>query len=64
MVLPTCRQIEYTRLATRGNGHSDICVKCRPGSACTVRARKSETALYDQIRFCAKVDLFNTENRG
>ena len=28
-----------------------ICVNCRLGLACTVRAGLSETALYDSVRF-------------
>ena len=48
-------------LATRENGHSDICVNCSPELACAVRAGKFETAINDYIRFCPKVDLLKTE---
>ena len=42
-------------LAISKKGLSDICVKCRLQSACAIRAGRSETTLYDSIRFCAKV---------
>ena len=36
-------------LATREKGHSDICVNCRLGSACAVRAGLSYVYTDDQI---------------
>ena len=38
-------------LATHEIGHFDICINCRLGSACAVRADWSETTIYDYIRF-------------
>ena len=49
--------VRYIRFATREKGHSNICVKCRHGSACAVRAGQSETLLYDSVRLFAKDDL-------
>ena len=48
-------------LATHEKWHPDICVICRLGSACSVRAWWSETAFYDYIKFYTKVDLLKTE---
>ena len=40
-------------IATREKENSDICIKCRLGPDCAVRAGYSEMALYDPIRVFA-----------
>ena len=57
-ITPYYNSLFFIWLATREKGHSDSCVNCRLESD---RTGLTEKALYNYIRFCAKVDLLKTE---